>query len=571
MAVGRMAVELAAFVATAAVLTACTRMATRSPYRVQDTREWLARSSVPQPKATVTTEPAASIEPHNIGQEAVDEAPANDPPGPEPESSSVTGADGSQPARHRDGTRPHAKSLTPTDGTDDAGLEREPTVVAQHVSLDFRDTNIRDVLRVLAAVSGLNIVVTDEVNKDITVHLEDVPWDEALEILLESNQLGKQRKGNVLLVSTVKRLASDRISRVESVRTAGLERDTELKAEALGSRFLTLNYTQATELAKNIKPMLSNRGVAIAYNATNTLFVRDVKRVLDLAVELASQFDTRPVQVLIESNLIETTPTFAQALGMELAFTAGKTMVDSAFAAAQPFSTAAGATLSIIGAKMGPFSDINTTLSAAEQQGKVRIISRPSVVTLNNVPSTIESLRVIHVSLPTGSTNIATGANAQQGQALATEKIPVGITLTVTPQVSKDDYIMLSIKVKSSSVGAASTPNGVPDELAREAISNVIVHDGQTVVIGGIIKETSQKNQAGVPYLKEIPVLGWLFKRVDQEKDLEELMVFITPRIATGSAHDLAGAEQHWRENMKTTGEPTSLGHTGVEQWRDRQ
>ena len=482
----------------------------------------------------------------------------------------MTEPDGRQPADERDGAGPRPESLMSTDATDGAPRERAPTAAGPHVSLDFRAANIRDVFRVLASVSGLNIMVTDEVNKDVTVHLENLPWDEALGLLLDSNGLGKEQKGNVLLISTLERLQAERAGRIKSVDIANSARQAEEQAEVLHSMFFRLNYTQASDLAKNIKPMLSKRGIAIAYNETNTLFLRDVKRVLDEATELAHRFDTRPLQVLIESNLIETTPSFAQALGMELAFTAGKTMFDSAFAAAQPFSTAAGATLSIIGAKMGPFSDINTTLSAAEQQGKVRIISRPTVVTLNNVPSTIQSLRVIHVSLPTGSTNIATGTNAQQGQALATEKIPVGITLTVTPQVSNDGYVMMSIKVKSSSVATASTPNGVPDELAREAISNVIVRDGQTVVIGGIMKESSQKNQTGIPYLKDVPVFGWLFKRVDQARDLEELMVFITPRIATESSRDLAGAEQHWRDTMKATGEATDLGRAGVEQWRDR-
>ncbi len=564
MVAGRTVAILVVMGALAGLLSACARTPAPSPYHVQDMHQWLARSGDSGAQAAATTSPAASTEPHIVSEEAVGETPADDPPGPAAESAAAPASAGDEPASRRDGTDPRAQSRPPIDGTDGTPAGGEPVVNGQRVSLDFRDTDIRNVFHALAAVSGMNIVVTNDVEKNITVHLEDVPWNEALDLLLESNGLGKRRKGNVLRVSTLERLQSER----DAMRLA---KDADEKIEVLQSMFLKLSYAQAGELATKMKPVLSKRGVAIADNRSNTVFVRDVKHVIDDALQMAQQFDTRPVQVLIESNLIETTPSFARALGVELAFNAGKTSYNGAFAAAQPFSTDVGAILSIVGAKMGPFSDINSTLSAAEQQGKVRIISRPSVVTLNNVPSTIQSVRVVRASLPTGTTNIATGSNAQQAQGVATEQIPIGITLTVTPQVSKEGYILLSIKVKSSSVATASTPNGIPDELTREAISNVIVRDGETVVIGGIMKEMSQKNQAGVPYLSRIPVVGWLFKRVDEAKDLEELMVFITPRIATGGAHDMAGAEQQWRENLKTTAGATDVGRSGLDQWRDRQ
>ena len=538
MAGKRTAVILGGMVAATAVLSACARTVAPSPDAGVDVRQWLARGSAMAATPSGTSSATASSEPHLVGEGPVGEGPADDPSPPEEQSSSGRELDEGQRAPEQDGTGPHPASRR-------AG---EPTGAGQHVSLDFHDANIRDMFRVLADVSGLNIVVTDEVDKHITVHLEDVPWNEALDLLLESNGIGKQWKENVLRVSTLERLKAER----DAARNA---REAEEKMEVLQSTFLKLNYTQAADLAKKLKPVLSKRGVTIADDRSNTLFVRDVKHVLDDVVELGRQFDTRPVQVLIESNLIETTPTFARALGMQLEFSAGKTKVNSNFGAEDPFSAFVGATMSVIGAKMGPIKDINAALTAAEKQGQVRIISRPSVVTLNNVPSTIKSVRVLRVSLPTGTTNIATGTNAQQGQAVATEQIPIGITLTVTPQVSKDHYILLSIKVKSSSVGGVSPPNGIPDELTREAVSNVIVHDSETVVIGGILKDMSERNQNGIPFLEDMPVLGWLFKRVQQQRDLEELMVFITPRIAVGGSPDLAGAEQQWRATLKTTSE----------------
>jgi type IV pilus assembly protein PilQ len=226
--------------------------------------------------------------------------------------------------------------------------------------------------------------------------------------------------------------------------------------------------------------------------------------------------------------------------------------LDSNLQAESPFASTLGATLSIIRNRVGPFRNFNAILTAAEQEGKIRVISRPSVVTLNNVTSTIQSLRILRVTLPT-STNIASGTGAAAGSAVATEKIPVGIILTVTPQVSSDGFILMNISVKSSSLGTQSPGSVVPDELTREAISNVLVRDGETVVIGGIMKDTSQEAEAGIPYLKDIPIVGWLFRRIRWQKDFEELVVFITPRIVAGGSENLPTAEQLWREQLKKT------------------
>jgi len=198
-----------------------------------------------------------------------------------------------------------------------------------------------------------------------------------------------------------------------------------------------------------------------------------------------------------------------------------------------------------------------TALEAAEKEGNIRIISRPSIVTLNNVASTIRSERILRISLPT-STNIASGTGASAaGAAVATEKAPIGIILTVTPQVSSDGYVLLNINVKSSSLADSptSTANGVIpfDELNREAVANVVVRDGETIVIGGILKDTSQDSESGVPYLKDIPVLGWLFKSHRVQKDFEELMVFITPRVTNAGSENLPSAERLWRDQLSKT------------------
>ncbi|MBI1993589.1 MAG: hypothetical protein HYS67_04090 [Deltaproteobacteria bacterium] len=232
--------------------------------------------------------------------------------------------------------------------------------------------------------------------------------------------------------------------------------------------------------------------------------MRDIKRGIDDANAVVSKLDTRTAQVLIESNLIETTPTFARALGIQLNFDSPihDNVADSTGRGVQvrvPFQAGspAGATpfFSVLQNRLGAFRNISAQLSAAETEGNIKIISRPSVVTLNNVPSTIQSLRVLRITLPT-STNIASGTGAAAGAAVATERVNVGITLTVTPQVSADGFVLMNITVKSSSIAESATVSGsssvLPfDELTREAISNVLVRDGETIVIGGIMKDTS--------------------------------------------------------------------------------
>ena len=430
----------------------------------------------------------------------------------------------------------------------------------QRISLDFKDADIKNVFRLLAEISNLNIVVTDDVDRKVTVRLVDVPWDQAMDILLHTNGLGSEQVGNVVRISTVGRLRAER----DAIKAA---RDSEEQLEPLQSSYVNINYAKVEELEGKVKSVLSGRGSVISDARTNTLVIRDIKKGVDEANELVRRLDTRTAQILIESNLIETTPSFARSLGFELGFTANlrtapsrTATLDSNAPAGAPFAGAGalsplGLTYSVILDRVGIFDNINATLTAAEAEGNLRIISRPSIVTLNNETSTIQSLRIVRITLPTGTTNIASGPSAAAGSAVATETVNIGITLSVTPQVSSDGFVLMKIEVKSSSI-ATNTLGGsvIPfDELSREAISNVLVRDGETVVIGGIMKDTRKQDESGVPYLKDIPVIGWLFKTISLQKDFEELMIFITPRIIRGGSQDLPTAEKLWRKNMRKT------------------
>lgn len=437
-------------------------------------------------------------------------------------------------------------------------VTEEKKYTGQRISLDFKDADIKNVFRLLAEVSGKNIVVTDDVNRKVTVRLLDVPWDQAMDLLVETNGLGKEEVGNVIRISTAGRLKAER----DALAAAQKAREG---LEPLQTAYFNINYATVKDLEPKVKALLSGRGIMVIDQRSNTIMVRDIQKSVDDVSTLVSKLDTRTAQVLIESNLVETTPTFSRALGMELdsVFNDGRIITSSRFLAGLPFAgSPQGVGNQIIvpesGFRFGYFgNNVRGILSAAENEGLVKIISRPSVVTLNNIPSTIKSERILRIALPS-STNIASGTGAAAGTAVATEKIPVGINLTVVPQVSSDGFILMNVKVKSSSLAEGFVGGGVAgvipfDELNREAEANVLVKDGETIVIGGILKDTDSSSESGIPYLKDIPFLGWLFKNWRVSKQFEELVVFITPRIASAGSNNLPTADELWRQQMEKT------------------
>ncbi|HZD40419.1 MAG TPA: type IV pilus secretin PilQ, partial [Terriglobales bacterium] len=468
----------------------------------------------------------------------------------------------------RDGKRIDVKAPVPSSASTAPGqaaapIERTPAegkkYTGQKLSLDFKDADIKNVFRLLAEVSGKNIVVTDDVNRKVTLRLVEVPWDQAMDLLITTNGLGKDESGNVIRISTTARLEADRL---QQKKTEKAKED----AESLQTAYFNINYARVKDLESKVKVLLTKRPDAalVIDERSNIIMVRDIRQSVDDVSALIAKLDTRTPQVLIESNLIETTPTFARALGLRFQFsTAGGTNISSAAGAPEPYTAftppfpfapiGLGGTVSVIQDRVGGLRDLVSTLEAAEREGNIRIMSRPSVVTLNNVASTIRSERILRIELP-ASTNIATGTGSSAaGAAVATEKVPVGIILTVTPQVSSDGFVLMNINVKSSTLGSQSQGSVIPDELNREAVANVLVKDGETIVLGGILKDTSQDSESGVPYLKNIPVLGWLFKNQRVQKDFEELMVFITPRVTSAGSENLPAAEQLWREQMRQT------------------
>ena len=484
------------------------------------------------------------------------------------------------------------RSATASNPADDASQRSRKGYYGQHVSLDLKDADVHNVLRLLADVSKLNIVATDDVQGKVTLRLFDVPWDQALDIVLQVLGLESLQEENVVRISTVKRLREER----EELRRA---QDAQKAVEPLRVEYIRVDYAKATKLAELINGttsgsesrsarrttgsaetengVLSNRGSVLVDEFSNTLVVRDIQRGIDNAHELVRRLDIQTPQVMIESRIVEATTDFSRELGVQWGYRAnigpqtgtstGKYfpgilglggaglgglaggvpfMVDYPSAATTGGS---GTAMNMTFGSIDGAHQLDVRLTAFERDGKARIISRPRVVTLNSVPATIKSLTIIRVKLPGTGTVINTGAGGAAGaQSTATEKIETGIILVVTPQVSSDGFVMLDMFAKSSQADFTNTVDQIPTEISREANSHVLIKDGQTVVLGGIYRDDLTDTKTGTPFLKDIPGIGWLFRGSTKSNRREDLLVFLTPRVLTGAqAQQLPSAEDLWQ------------------------
>jgi len=472
-----------------------------------------------------------------------------------------------------------------------SAIQDKPVYTGKRISLDFKDADVQNVLRVIAEVSGLNIVATDDVTGRVTLHLADVPWDQALDVVLNSNRLKMVREGNVVRVSTVERVREEQ----EELKAQQL---AEKELEPLQVRYIRVNYARADKaLLEKVAAVLTDRGSAAFDERTNTIIVRDIQAGIDDAVQLVRNVDIQSPQVLIEANIVEGTTDFAQALGIQWGYRHlagpqtgnptgadfpgtvdfsggglgfGKPAPPAGAGAPQPlvpliadfpvpsgfgpgFGPGAGSAIDLALGSISGQDTLAARITALEDEGKGRIISRPRVITLNNIPARIESLTILRVRLPSTGTVVNTGTGGVAGSASsATEKIETGIILIVTPQVSADGYVLLNINAKSSQADFTRTVDQIPTEISRQATSNVLIHDGETVVLGGIFRNEANDNETGIPYLRRVPVLGWLFKRTLKRDRKEELLVFITPQVVAGYGAELPSAVELW-DNRQTS------------------
>lgn len=463
----------------------------------------------------------------------------------------------SEPAvLHDVGANPDTPTDAPVVESDIAALLQEsPQFTGRLISLDLQDTDIDNALRIIAEVSNLNIIASEDVTGKVTLRLIDVPWDQALDVILKTNGLDKVQEGNVIRIAPVEKLRQER----EALKQA---REAEDSLEPLRVKYARISYSRAAEMKPLVETVLSERGTVAYDDRTNQLIVKDIQRGLKNVAELIAKIDLRTPQVLLETQIVEAKRNLLRDLGAQLGFSYVRSPatgnatgsnfpnsidiggglpgnVASSFPAA--VSLNAGSAISMLFGSADGSKSLDLRLSALEQDGRIRVVSRPAVATINNRPAVIKSVEKIRVKLPSGGTSVATGqgATASGGASAATETIEIGIELFVTPQASPDYYVLLDLKAKSSTFGARQV-EGIPSEIERSANSTVLVSSGQTFAMGGIYKTEDNESVTGVPFLKDIPVLGTFFRQTKIDNSDEELLFFVTPRIIEGSFDDAA-------------------------------
>ena len=399
------------------------------------------------------------------------------------------------------------------------------------MSLSLKDADIKDVLRSFAKISGLNVVVQPGVRGSVTVELESVPWDQALEQILKVNQLGMVLEGNIL------RIAPVTVLRQEAQEEARL-RAAQTRSQPLRTVIKRLSYANARDIMTLMTArssgvrVMSSRGKISVDNRTNTLIIKELPTYMDTVISIIEHLDSPEPQVMIEARIVETVKSLSRTLGIEWGFLGFADQAHGTTTGLQFPATATGAggvnllgggNAGVLGLSLSNLTgsfNLDMTLQAFESQGLVNVLSAPRIATLNNERASIQSGLQIPVQTVRNNT-------------VTVQYINATLRLEVTPQVTAEGTILMDISVQKRQpdlafavVGATNAPINT-----KEARTSVMVRDGGTTVIGGIYEISADKGEDRVPGLANIPILGSLFRNSRKTQENKELLIFITPRI----------------------------------------
>jgi type IV pilus assembly protein PilQ len=391
-----------------------------------------------------------------------------------------------------------------------------PKYTGKRISLNFKDADLKDVFRLFHEITGYNIVLDPAVAGTLTIVLENVPEDQALDIILKNNGLDKVFENNVIRIATTQKLASE-----AAARKALLEAQ-ELEEEPI-TFTRSLSYAKAEQVTPIIKKIMSKRGEVIMDARTNTLIISDLRDRQDPINRLIDALDEQTPQVVIEARIVETDREFERDLGVLWGAQKRTTIRGRQTDLSYDVNLESPVTAGTLGISYGSLAldgfHLQMTLEAFELNGDVKVLSSPRIATQNNQKAVIEQ----GVQIPVVSTT-ATQINV--------EFISASLKLEVTPQITKEGTVIMDIRVDNSSPDFVNRVGDVPPIITERAQTQILVTDGGTAVIGGIFKLNDSVTQASVPGLGKIPGLGWLFKNKSVNRKNTELLIFITPRIA---------------------------------------
>lgn len=398
------------------------------------------------------------------------------------------------------------------------------------ISLEVRGADVRDVLSFISENSGLNMIIDDQITGKISMKLSKIPWDQALLLVLQSKRLGYLRQGNVLRIAPLGALK-------EEADEANTILESRKRLEELVVKIVAVSYGDATKLATQIQPFLSQRGKTSADARTSSIVITDIPSNIDKIEKLLKSLDTPPPQVLIEGKVVEATDIFSREIGVAWGYSGVSTQISERngvpinllsslqIQPSVPKSPTLYSTVNI--GQLPTFGDINATIALYELDSKVKVLSSPRISTLHNVESEITQNQQIPYNQPSSPTS--TGQLPPPSVGFKDVKL----SLKVTPQVTSDDSVILDLNINRD-VPVDVAPGVPPIINSRQARSKVLVKNGQTAVIGGIYQNDNTQSVNGVPFLKDIPILGYLFKSQQEKNSRNELLIFLTPRILSG-------------------------------------
>jgi type IV pilus assembly protein PilQ len=419
-----------------------------------------------------------------------------------------------------------------------------PKYTGEPISVNLKDVDLKDFFRLIHEISGLNVVLDPNVHGSLTVVLDDVPWDQALDIVLKNNDLARELEGNVLRVATV-----DTLKKEADGRRAQVEAEAMAVEKVSITRFLS--YAHAKDVMLTVKKFLSQRGDVVADERTNAIIVNDIPKVLPIIDRLLTQLDRKTQEVEIEARVVAATRQFARDIGTQLGFGwgDGHSAIGGASSVGSSPTTVGGLTPGYIttpgtgsgtGSTIPLFSNLASTaptsgltflnasntvridavLTLAESRGLLKVLSRPRVVTQNNIQAFVK--QGVRVPIVT---------QAQLGGPPTVTYVDAFLRLTVTPQITSENTIFLNVDVENTTPNFGQEVQGNPELITQQATTQVLVTDGGTVVIGGVIQTQNSINIMQVPLLGNLPILGNLFKHTVVNTANQELIFFITPRI----------------------------------------
>ena len=393
----------------------------------------------------------------------------------------------------------------------------------QPVSLKVVQISVTDFFRTISELSGLNILIDPEVGGSLTLNVEQVPWDQLFDAVLQSQGLAKRIEGNLVRISTQDKL------RAEQEISQSLKEATFLAADTL-TVTKRLNYATGAEISGTLEPHLTVRGSMNVDDRTNTLIISDVPFGIDAVTSLINILDVAEKQVEIEARIIEASTNFSRSLGVQLGFgirridpakNAFGDVADRVTSQINTITPAAGQITGIAGLTVGGLVDVfrlDALITAAETDGEARILSKPRVTAQNNTEATITQGSEIPVPV-------------QQNFTTTVQFQTAALQLTVIPRVTNVGTILLDIHAENNVPDFARTVLGIPAIQTSEASTQVMVADGGTTVIGGIYVQSESETEDRVPGLGSIPLIGNLFKSNSKAKDTREIIFFITARI----------------------------------------